>query len=206
MRYPLLSFSSTLLVTEESGGCIGSSPLSVANQNRKTHGRHSHYTHETRTRIYKQTPRRTKPPTASMAADIRGARYDGSFRIPPGGVAYPSRPGDSRLGQFPTLGGDDSTIRQQFPSWNRIVQASMKAKNLSQLHTHGEYDDTHMENMMTLSMKTLSTHSSCPQTVPISMGGRGTLGPGVPPARTCFLSDPRPWLRSGNRSKPHDRR
>ena len=30
MRYPLLSFSCTLLVTEESGGCIGSSPLSVA--------------------------------------------------------------------------------------------------------------------------------------------------------------------------------
>ncbi len=30
MRYPLLSFSCTLLVTEESGGYIGSSPLSVA--------------------------------------------------------------------------------------------------------------------------------------------------------------------------------
>ena len=120
MRYPLLSFSSTLLVTEESGGCIGSSPLSVANQNRKTHGRHSHYTHETRTRIYKQTPRRTKPPTSRMA-DIRGAWYDGGFKIPPGGVAYPSRPGgDARLSQLPTLlGGDDSNIRKEFPSWNR---------------------------------------------------------------------------------------
>jgi len=30
MRYPLLSFSCTLLVTEESGGCVRSSPLSVA--------------------------------------------------------------------------------------------------------------------------------------------------------------------------------
>ena len=30
IRYLLLSFSCTLLVTEESGGCVRSSPLSVA--------------------------------------------------------------------------------------------------------------------------------------------------------------------------------
>ena len=76
-----------------------------------------------------------------MAADIRGVRYTGSFRIPEGGTAYPSRPGGSSLSKFPTLSGDDSTIRQQFSAWDRIVQASMKAQNLSQLYDHTEYDD-----------------------------------------------------------------
>ena len=76
-----------------------------------------------------------------MTTEIRGVRYDGNFRIPQGGVAYPSRPGGSSLSKFPTLSGDDSTIRQQFSAWDRIVQASMKAQNLSQLYDHAEYDD-----------------------------------------------------------------
>ena len=49
--------------------------------------------------------------------------------------------GDTRTSPFPILCGNDTTIKEQFQSWNRIVQANMKAKNLSQLYTHEEYDD-----------------------------------------------------------------
>lgn len=75
--------------------------------------------------------------------EIRGAWYDGNFKIAPGGVSYPSRPRDtSRLSQFQALGGADFSIRVAFPGWYMIVQANMKAQNLSQLFTHYEYDDT----------------------------------------------------------------
>ena len=98
------------------------------------HARNAHANLQTKTAT-------NKAPTATMAADIRGVRYTGSFRIPEGGTAYPSRPGGSSLSKFPALSGDDSTIRQQFSAWDRIVQASMKAQNLSQLYDHTEYDD-----------------------------------------------------------------
>ena len=76
--------------------------------------------------------------------EIRGAWYDGNFKIAPGGVSYPSRPRDtSRLSQFQALGGADYSIRVAFPGWYMIVQANMKAQNLSQLFTHYEYDDVH---------------------------------------------------------------
>ena len=71
--------------------------------------------------------------------EIRGAWYDGNFKIAPGGVSYPSRPRDtSRLSQFQALGGADYSIRVAFPGWYMIVQANMKAQNLSQLFTHYE--------------------------------------------------------------------
>ena len=61
-------------------------------------------------------------------AEIRGTWYGGGYKIAQGGVAYPSRPGgNARLSHFPTLGGGDLTIRQQFPGWHRIVQANTKA-------------------------------------------------------------------------------
>jgi len=47
-------------------------------------------------------------------ADIRGARYDGSFRIALGGIAYPSKLGDSNTNFTNDL--DSRRLSLKFPS------------------------------------------------------------------------------------------
>ena len=98
-----------------------------------------------------------------MEADIRGVRYDGSFRIPQGGIAYPSRPGNSSISAFPVLCGNDTSIKEQFPSWSRIVRANMFSRNLSQLYTHEDYDDA--EHKDTFNPFFMSTNGATAATI-----------------------------------------
>ena len=98
-----------------------------------------------------------------MATDIRGVRYDGSFRTPQGGTAYPSRPGNSSISAFPVLCGNDTSIKEQFPSWRRIVKANMLSRNLSQLYTHEDYDDA--EHKDTFNPFFMSTNGATAATI-----------------------------------------